>query len=41
DRANIAESDGAGTPDWENKARPDSRHGHATSLGLFGFNGGR
>ncbi|MGO7675513.1 DUF2628 domain-containing protein, partial [Rhizobium ruizarguesonis] len=24
-----------------NTARPNSPHGHATSLGLFGFDGGR
>ncbi|OWV86016.1 hypothetical protein ATY78_24245 [Rhizobium sp. R635] len=41
DKANITESDGAAAPDWENKTRPDGRHGHATSLGLFGFDGGR
>jgi hypothetical protein len=40
DRANIAERDGA-APTWENKSHPDGRHGHATSLGLFGFDGGR
>ncbi|MEI1251792.1 DUF2628 domain-containing protein [Rhizobium aouanii] len=34
-------SDGGAAPDWENKTQPSSRHGQATSLGLFGFDGGR
>ncbi|ARM86417.1 hypothetical protein RHEC894_CH00047 [Rhizobium sp. CIAT894] len=34
-------SDDAVTPDWQNKAGANGPHGHATSLGLFGFDGGR
>jgi hypothetical protein len=37
----VANSDGDAAPDWENKTQPGSRHGQATSLGLFGFDGGR
>ncbi|WP_064696356.1 DUF2628 domain-containing protein [Rhizobium aegyptiacum] len=40
-KAGIAESVDAAAPDWQNKAGPGGRHGHATSLGLFGFDGGR
>ncbi|MBX5182724.1 DUF2628 domain-containing protein [Rhizobium sp. NZLR5] len=41
DRPAIANSDDAAAPDWDNKTRPNSPPGHATSLGLFGFDGGR
>ncbi|MGO7522589.1 DUF2628 domain-containing protein, partial [Rhizobium brockwellii] len=41
DRAAIAASYDAAAPDWQNKARPNGQHGNATSLGLFGFDGGR
>ncbi|PDT15029.1 hypothetical protein CO670_20200 [Rhizobium sp. J15] len=40
-KADIVESDAAAAPDWENKTRPNRPHGQATSLGLFGFDGGR
>ncbi|PDS79365.1 DUF2628 domain-containing protein [Rhizobium sp. L43] len=40
DRA-IAHSDDNAAPGWENKPRPNGPHGHGTSLGLFGFDGGR
>ncbi|OHV25469.1 DUF2628 domain-containing protein [Rhizobium sp. RMa-01] len=41
DRAAPAAGDDAATPDWQNKSRPNGPHGQATSLGLFGFDGGR
>ncbi|MBX5189711.1 DUF2628 domain-containing protein [Rhizobium sp. NZLR3b] len=41
DRPAIANSDDAAAPDWDNKTRPNSPPGHATSLDLFGFDGGR
>ena len=40
-RTGVAMSDDTAAPDWDNKARPSKPHGHATSLGLFGFDGGR
>ncbi|MBB4577047.1 DUF2628 domain-containing protein [Rhizobium lentis] len=40
DKAVQADTD-ATVPGWENKTRPNSPHGQATSLGLFGFDGGR
>ncbi|ACI57242.1 conserved hypothetical protein [Rhizobium leguminosarum bv. trifolii WSM2304] len=41
DKAVPSGSDDAVTPDWENKTRPNNPPGQATSLGLFGFDGGR
>ncbi|MBB4117182.1 hypothetical protein FHT80_006566 [Rhizobium sp. BK226] len=41
DRTGVAASDDTAAPDWDNKARSNSPHGQATSLGLFGFDGGR
>lgn len=41
DKGTVSNSDSGAAPDWENKAQPSSRHGQATSLGLFGFDGGR
>ncbi|ANM08503.1 MULTISPECIES: DUF2628 domain-containing protein [unclassified Rhizobium] len=40
DRAAEPDTDAA-APGWENKSRPNGPHGQATSLGLFGFDGGR
>ncbi|MBB3644554.1 hypothetical protein FHX14_000717 [Rhizobium sp. BK619] len=41
DKAAVADSNKDTTPDWENKTRPNNPPGQATSLGLFGFDGGR
>ncbi|MBX4958472.1 DUF2628 domain-containing protein [Rhizobium lentis] len=41
DRAATADHDDTVTPDWQNKAGANSPRGQATSLGLFGFDGGR
>ncbi|MBB2713860.1 DUF2628 domain-containing protein [Rhizobium sophoriradicis] len=40
DKAVQPDTDAA-VPSWDNKTRPSSPHGQATSLGLFGFDGGR
>ncbi|ARQ56182.1 UNVERIFIED_ORG: hypothetical protein GGE64_005961 [Rhizobium etli] len=40
DKAVQPDTDAA-VPSWDNKTRLSSPHGQATSLGLFGFDGGR
>ena len=37
----ITQEDGVPAPEWERHQRSTGRHGNATSLGLFGFDGGR
>jgi len=37
----ITQEDGVPAPEWERHRRSIGRHGNATSLGLFGFDGGR
>jgi hypothetical protein len=37
----VAKNDDAPVPEWDRKASPPARHDNATSLGLFGFDGGR
>ncbi|PDT06475.1 hypothetical protein CO666_02370 [Rhizobium chutanense] len=41
DKAVPSGSDDTVAPDWQNKPGANGPHGHATSLGLFGFEGGR
>lgn len=37
----ITQEDGVPAPEWERHQRSTGRHGNTTSLGLFGFDGGR